>query len=1029
MSDPVFKPVPIDADEEIKITGIIKKGENGFIWLPTDNGLCRFDGKRFKFYSFDPKDPFSIFSNVVYTVLPIGDKVWVGTAQGISILDVNKHQFKHYQIGLSGKLDSISNRTDMRVNTLFQDRQGDIWVGTRDNGLWKYEKEEDDFTLYKSDNYTPLKPLLYTHERILSIEQSMTNDSIIWGGTASGLLEVNKFSGQARSYTYPRKDPNYQANFNVFLRIYHHTDGLLYVGNWRTGVSVFNPKDKTLVPVEVKNDSLQILQKGVIYHFLKKSKDEIWISTSNGLILYSCQEKKILELKLNELEGNRFYGYSLIDENFRTWISKDNKLFLDDPYLKQFRTFSFEPHLEHVRTTFAFLVDKKLDQGKLTICPGYTVGLYQFDLENREWSIIPFKNLAEFSDDEQTITFAEMTNLGNDDFLFSGEPGVFSFNLKEKMLKPIFDRPELKNILWNKHFLDSEGQLWLSSRISGLFRFNSATGEYQNFRKELAITDTVSSFTEDFFEDSRYNIWIKRAGGFSVYVRKKEQFFNFLFSKTPEKSFPLIDAFAEDQSGRLWTCSNRGWIGYIDVRQPEKGIIKKINIHDYGAKGICHRLVSDSKGQVWGYTNKELFRLNEEGLPGFIFPLKYSGQLIECFDIEFLPDDQMVIGGRKDITFVYPEKLKPNEELPIPYITQISVKQKPLEGGFPLSGGNALRLNHKENFFSIAYAAKAYTFGENVQFKYRLDGLEDWIDAEKRLVANYTSVPPGTYTFQLMAANNAGLWNEKILEIPIIIKQAWYKSWWFLSILGLSIAFLVYRFVRFRIRKVRSEEKQKANYEKKLAGVEMSALVAQMNPHFLFNSLNSIDSFIIKNESVKASEYLNNFARLMRLVLHKSRANYTNLNDEIETLELYLQMEKMRFNDLFSYDIQIAPTVDVHQIEVPPMLIQPYLENAIWHGLMHLEEGNEGKVMLSFSMEEQKLKILIQDNGIGRKRSAELRKHKTNPHKESMGMKITKNRIEMINKLYNADASVIITDLYDEQGQASGTKVILTIAI
>jgi len=279
----------------------------------------------------------------------------------------------------------------------------------------------------------------------------------------------------------------------------------------------------------------------------------------------------------------------------------------------------------------------------------------------------------------------------------------------------------------------------------------------------------------------------------------------------------------------------------------------------------------------------------------------------------------------------------------------------------------------------------------------------------------------------LQAANNEGVWNKKILELPIHIQLPWWQTWWFRIGALLLIAGLVYWLYLLRVAQIRRKEKLKSQYEKKLANVEMTALLAQMNPHFLFNSLNSIDSYIIKNESGKASEYLNNFARLMRLILQNSRSNYTSLKDEIEALDLYLQMEGLRFKDKFLYEIKIADGMDTSSVTIPPMLIQPYAENAIWHGLMHKKDGATGKVEIIINQNDNKLVCVVQDNGIGREKAAEIKAQKPGNHKRSMGMQITADRIEMINKLYNTSTCVQIFDLKDMEGNPAGTKVVLTI--
>jgi LytS/YehU family sensor histidine kinase len=281
----------------------------------------------------------------------------------------------------------------------------------------------------------------------------------------------------------------------------------------------------------------------------------------------------------------------------------------------------------------------------------------------------------------------------------------------------------------------------------------------------------------------------------------------------------------------------------------------------------------------------------------------------------------------------------------------------------------------------------------------------------------------------LQAANNEGIWNEKILSVPVIIATAWWTTAWFYALLGIIVLSFSWWLYKRRIRQVKTREYVRSEFEKKLANVEMSALRAQMNPHFLFNSLNSIDSYIIRNESKKASEYLNNFARLIRLILQNSRSNYISLRDELETLELYLQMETLRFKGKFEYELVVPKDLDTSAIDIPPMLIQPYVENAIWHGLMHQQVPGGGKVKVSIQEKEGMLLCIVEDNGIGRKKAMELKAKKSGIARRSMGMIITQDRMEIINKLYDTQTAVQVTDLEDDKGNAAGTRVVLTIPV
>jgi tetratricopeptide (TPR) repeat protein/two-component sensor histidine kinase len=228
---------------------------------------------------------------------------------------------------------------------------------------------------------------------------------------------------------------------------------------------------------------------------------------------------------------------------------------------------------------------------------------------------------------------------------------------------------------------------------------------------------------------------------------------------------------------------------------------------------------------------------------------------------------------------------------------------------------------------------------------------------------------------------------------------------------------------RAHIARLRAEEASERHWQE----TELRALRSQMNPHFIFNCLNAIKSLTLKNETDKASIYITKFSRLMRQVLENSRSEWISLSQELETLSLYLEMEKLRFQTKFEYQLDVSPDLSLHGIQVPPMLIQPYVENAIWHGLMH-KEGN-GKVTVSVEEnDDNQLIVKIIDNGIGRKRSSEL-KSKSATEKKSFGLQITSERMDILNQYYHIKATIHIKDLVDDLGNPSGTEACLMIPL
>lgn len=241
------------------------------------------------------------------------------------------------------------------------------------------------------------------------------------------------------------------------------------------------------------------------------------------------------------------------------------------------------------------------------------------------------------------------------------------------------------------------------------------------------------------------------------------------------------------------------------------------------------------------------------------------------------------------------------------------------------------------------------------------------------------------------------------------------------------VAIIVFVIIAARRQRLK-QDLTEARYKTKINDITFAALRSQMNPHFIFNCLNSIKYLTEQNKSEVASKYLDKFALLIRNILNNARCEKITLTDEIASVRLYLELEAMRFKEKLQYNITICESVDAEFIEVPPMIIQPYVENAIWHGLMPKEKG--GRVTIDISQQHDScLIIFIEDNGIGRFKSAEIRNNSNYTHK-SFGTQITDERINLLNEIYSSNkASVNITDLYDDFSHPTGTKVIIKLPI
>ena len=249
---------------------------------------------------------------------------------------------------------------------------------------------------------------------------------------------------------------------------------------------------------------------------------------------------------------------------------------------------------------------------------------------------------------------------------------------------------------------------------------------------------------------------------------------------------------------------------------------------------------------------------------------------------------------------------------------------------------------------------------------------------------------------------------------------------WFKILSLVLIVTVLFSFYKIRTRNIRKIEKEKAETESKIASMQMTALRSQMNPHFIFNSLNSIQDFIANYERDDALKYLSKFSKLIRSILNQSQNNNTTVTDELEMLKLYVELESLRFNHKFDCTFSIDEKINCDETQIPSMIIQPFLENSILHGFIGREE--DCHINISMYKEGDKIKCVIEDNGIGRKKAMEIKQNKSYQH-SGFGIKLTAERIKIMNKASGDKISFHIEDLIDKNGNAAGTKVELEFTI
>ncbi len=338
-----------------------------------------------------------------------------------------------------------------------------------------------------------------------------------------------------------------------------------------------------------------------------------------------------------------------------------------------------------------------------------------------------------------------------------------------------------------------------------------------------------------------------------------------------------------------------------------------------------------------------------------------------------------------------------------PFLKSVLVGSRPLDIAVPA------RLAYRKNNLRIEFFTINYRMNGRIPYRYRMDGGE-WVQTQNRSV-NYSALSTGKRIFEVQSQNEDGVWSAPT-TYRFTIRPPWWATWWFRSLAAMAVAGAGFGFYKYRTQQLKRENEM----QRQMTELERSALQAQMNPHFIFNCLSAIQNFILQNEKDQAIEYLGSFARLVRGVLNASVTGRIPLQAEVQMLENYLLLEQLRFDHRFDFVVKLADGLDVFDIELPPLLIQPYVENAVLHGMAGRESG--GKVEVFFNEDHGLLEVLVSDNGNGIDGQNSTSANKS--HK-SVGMSITQRRLEMLSNK-SVGPAVEVRTLRDADGNTIGTE-------
>jgi ligand-binding sensor domain-containing protein len=1013
-----FSHITVNEDLANNTVNSVIRDSRGFLWIATENGLNRYNA--YTFEHFNAEEPNCISSNITYAVYEDkAERVWLGSKNGLDLFNRTRGTFDtHFLKGIC-------------VRAVYQDSQRRLWVGS-DSGVYLFNEEKIKFEKCFPEIYDLIK----TYPNLYNTISSITEDDHenLWIGLFSSGVFVCNVKTKKNQHYYHNPEKQGSISNNNIRSIIKDKRGRMWIATYGGGVNLFQPETKTF-KIFTNEGKPNGISNALITPLWEDVDGKIWIGTDGT-------------------------GIDILDPDSETVFNTQHSYF-------------------NTKSLNCNVIRSIYSDNKGGVWVGTYSGGVNFFTRNTEAF---FHYRVPVFNGNSVSAFAEEPT-GN---LWIGTDGggLCYFNRSTEQMDNFLHNKKNKNSLSDNRvtslILDHKHNVWIGTYMGGLCHFNSRTRIFKNYSAgdRSQISDNIIWIL---LQDSKRRIWVGTESGLNLFNPAIDKFKNYTTHNSALRN-GIIRALFEDSKKRLWIGTLSGLYLY-DEETDNFTLVKKVGVQDNLQRMAIKAINEDSHGNLVLGTiehgvniiniDNNTFTRYKEGLlfnqiTG-IMPdrednlwvstakglamITHSRKEIKKYFANGGENNQFnvnavyktrrgefLMGSKNGFRLFVPEVVNNVNHNPFP--PQVALTSFKLLNKEVMSGEGSLlqkhinetkeiTLSYDKSVITFEFAALNFIEPQKNSYAYRLLGFEDnWNyiesnvknDIKNKRSCTYTNLEPGHYTLELKASNNAGEWNENPLQVQITITPPFWKTSWFKVMVGfiaIVILMIIINIVRRRIV-------AKIKINRVIADLKMKALMAQMNPHFIFNSLTSIQELILVNKHDEGMYYLEQFSKLLRIALQSSDKSFIPLTLEVTLLNLYLELEAMRFSQQFHYEVNVESSIDIDEITIPTFLIQPFVENAIWHGLM--PKKGDRTVIISFKVKGKDALICrIKDNGIGRVAAAKIGQKKNKMH-QSMGLKITRERIELMkrqNSLYDLE----IIDETDASGEAIGTTVMVTLPL
>ena len=983
---------------------------SGYLWVGTHSGLNRYDGNLFKTFKYDPHNENSMSSNRV-NCLAVDklNRIWIGHGSSVTRYNPADHRFTRFTLEATV------------VTFIFIDSFDKVWVGIYGDGLVVLNsntgaiEKKIDLKQFLNKDYTQGEILKY------SLSDGVAEDlsGNVWIASRGGLYKYDRKLDKVLPAFVLENTPG-KIRDDYFTSIVHDRNGGFWLASQHAGISYYSPTQKMSnfsPPSLTDNSGKNLPAIMLVIDIAWKNDHELWVLTNQKekpIGTFDIQTKTFSFLNLPDIIGNKTKAHELfddvfVDRNGVTWFaSKKFGLFMIDP--RKSWDFKMLSKTDSTVNYVSAIVEDPISQKKfLSVLKDSGGELLVSDLKDDHF------RSYKFAGDQYTgwEYILDLVNTSGDSLwvVWSNHIRLFD-KIKERWIElPQLQKAEAalgsKSPNFYKMIKASSGDYWIATHSNGVYKLSSSDLSLTNFKSNPADQNSISSNSVyDLLEDKMGRVWFASMNsGISIFDPSKNTFKRLGEEKKGSMFLPTnsISAMDIDRDGNIWLATKE--VGMIKVNVVSRDSLNFVTFAHDALTSPIDQLKIDGKGRIWfndedvkmldpGTMNIKSFDKSQEFLGGYYTLHKSNGRVL--------------LNGPVGSGIIDEHDLLPDTTSSPLVINTVKVFGNEI---YPVgSEYNRISQAYDQNSLAIEFAAIDFVAGQKILYSYKLEGApgSEWSAPSSNRTTEFADLAGGDYIFKVKTANQEGIWSkEKTLLYIHIDTPFWETDWFYILVVFICIAVtaLLYFY--------------QVNRNKRISQLQLKALHTQMRPHFIFNCLSAINGHIVKFETAKASEFLIQFSRLMRGILENSTESWITLEQEIETLRLYLVMEGLRFEDKFSYNLEVEEGIDPSSTLIPSMILQPYLENSIGHGLLHKKSGI-GKISIKFLQGNGNLKCIIEDNGIGRERARQIKQRSKIPHK-SLGLQITSERLQLLQGRSGAD----IEDLKNEMGEPTGTRIIV----